>query len=53
MKTVPDVKKIAAKSFFGSIPFGKVEGMVRVTLLKRVTLSVVIILLRGVLYARN
>ena len=26
MKTVPDVKKIAAKLFFGSIPFGKVEG---------------------------
>ena len=27
MKTVPDVKKIAAKSFFGSIPCQKVEGV--------------------------
>ena len=27
VKTVPDVKKIAAKSFFGSIPCQKVEGV--------------------------
>ena len=27
MKTVPDVKKIAAKSFFGSIPCQKVPGV--------------------------
>ena len=27
MKTVPDIKKIAAKLFFGSIPCQKVEGV--------------------------